>query len=62
MLLAAVYRRLSDPAAERKALEELAARDGNASPAYLRLMELDEAAGTGTAWPRTHAGCWRSTP
>ena len=37
--------RLSDPAAERAALEELAARDGDASPAYLRLMELDEAAG-----------------
>ncbi len=38
----------SDPAAERKALEELAARDGSASPAYLRLLELEEAAGD---WP-----------
>ena len=44
MMLAAVHRRLSDPAAERKSLEELAARDGSASPAYLRLMELDESA------------------
>jgi tetratricopeptide (TPR) repeat protein len=43
MGLATVYRRLSDPAAERRVLEELAARDGDASPAYLRLMELDEA-------------------
>ena len=45
LLLAIVYRRLSDPAAEHKVLEELAMRDGDASPAYLRLMELDEAAG-----------------
>ncbi len=45
MLLAAVHRRTSNPAAERAALEELAARDGNAGPAYLRLMELEEAAG-----------------
>jgi tetratricopeptide (TPR) repeat protein len=45
MMLATVYRRLADPAAERRVLEELAARDGSASPAYLRLMELDEAAG-----------------
>ena len=45
MLLATVFRRLSDPAAEHKVLEELAMRDGDASPAYLRLMELDEAAG-----------------
>jgi tetratricopeptide (TPR) repeat protein len=45
LLLAMVYRHLSDPAAERKILEELATRDGDASPAYLRLMELDEAAG-----------------
>ena len=48
MLLAAVHRRLSDPAAERTALEELAMRDGDAIPAYLRLMELAEAAGD---WP-----------
>ena len=45
LLLATVYRRLSDPAAEHKVLEELAMRDGDAIPAYLRLMELDEAAG-----------------
>ena len=45
LLLATVFRRLSDPAAERKVLEELAMRDGDAIPAYLRLMELDEAAG-----------------
>jgi thioredoxin-like negative regulator of GroEL len=44
MLLATVYRRLADPAAERQVLEDLAARDGDASPAYLRLLELDEAA------------------
>ena len=44
VMLAAVYRRLSDPTAERKILEELAARDGSASPAYLRMMDLDEAA------------------
>ena len=48
MLLADVHKRLSDPAAEHAALEELASRDGDASPAYLRLMELDEAAGD---WP-----------
>ncbi len=45
VLLAAVYRRLSDPSSEHKVLEELAARDGSASPAYLRMMELDAAAG-----------------
>jgi tetratricopeptide (TPR) repeat protein len=45
MLLAAIYRRQSDPTAERKVLEELAARDGSASPAYLRLMELADSAG-----------------
>ncbi len=45
LLLAVVSRRLSDPAAERRILEELAMRDGDASPAYLRLMELAEAAG-----------------
>jgi tetratricopeptide (TPR) repeat protein len=44
MLLAAVYKKTSDPAGERAILEELATRDGNASPAYLRLMELDEQA------------------
>ena len=40
--LAQVYRRTSDPAAEHAALEELAARDGSAGPAYQRLAELDE--------------------
>ncbi len=44
VLLAAVSRKQSDPAGERKALEDLVARDGSASPAYLRLMELEEAA------------------
>ena len=45
VLLATVHRRLNDPAAEHAVLDELVARDGAASPAYLRLMELDEAAG-----------------
>ena len=45
LLLATVYRRLADSAAERKILEELAMRDGDASPAYLRLMEVADAAG-----------------
>jgi tetratricopeptide (TPR) repeat protein len=44
VMLAAVHHRLSDPAAERKVLEEVAARDGSAGPAFLRLMELDEKA------------------
>jgi tetratricopeptide (TPR) repeat protein len=43
LLLATVYRKLSDSAAERKILEELAMRDGDASPAYLRLMEMADA-------------------
>ena len=45
LLLAAVCRKTSDPAGERAALEALAALDGSAGPAYLRLMELEEAAG-----------------
>lgn len=45
MLLAVVARKTADTGAERPALETLAARDGNAGPAYLRLMELDEASG-----------------
>ena len=45
VLLATVYKRTSDPAGEHKVLDELVARDGDASAAYLRLMELDEAAG-----------------
>ena len=45
LLLAVVYRRLSDSTAERKVLEELAMRDGDAITAYVRLMELDQASG-----------------
>ncbi len=45
LLLAIVFRRLADPAAEHKVLEELAMRDGDATTAYLRLMELDQASG-----------------
>jgi tetratricopeptide (TPR) repeat protein len=47
VLLAAVYKQRSDVAAEHAVLEELAMRDGDAAPAFLRLMQLDEAAG---AW------------
>ncbi len=43
-MLAKVYRRTSDKAAEHAVLEDLAARNGSASEVYLRLMELDEAA------------------
>lgn len=43
VLLATVYRQISDPEAERGVLEELTKRDGDAAPACLRLMELDEA-------------------
>jgi tetratricopeptide (TPR) repeat protein len=45
MLLAAVHKQQLNRAAEHAVLEELAARDGDASPAYLRLIELDLAAG-----------------
>jgi tetratricopeptide (TPR) repeat protein len=45
LLLATVCRKTSDPAGERAALEALAGLDGSAGPAYLRLMELEEAAG-----------------
>jgi tetratricopeptide (TPR) repeat protein len=45
LLQAVVHKRLGEPVAEHNVLEELAMKDGNASPAYLRLMELDEAAG-----------------
>jgi tetratricopeptide (TPR) repeat protein len=44
MLQAALCRKQSDPSGERQALEELVARDGGASPAYLRLLELELAA------------------
>jgi tetratricopeptide (TPR) repeat protein len=45
MLLANVFRGIADPAAEHTMLEELAIRDGDAIPAYLRMIELDEATG-----------------
>jgi tetratricopeptide (TPR) repeat protein len=48
LLLAVVFRQLSDPVAEHKILEELAMRDGDAITAYLRLIELDQVAGD---WP-----------
>jgi tetratricopeptide (TPR) repeat protein len=48
VLLANVYRRTGRAAEEHAILEELAVRDGDATPAYLRLLELDEAAGD---WP-----------
>ena len=41
MLQAVLCRKQSDPAGERSALEELVARDGSASPAYFRLLELE---------------------
>ena len=44
MLLAAVHKQTSDAPAEAAVLEELAARDGDATPAFLRLMDLREAA------------------
>ena len=45
LLLSIVYRRLSDPVAEHKVLEELAMRDGDAIAAYERLMDLDTRSG-----------------
>jgi tetratricopeptide (TPR) repeat protein len=45
VLLANVARQTANPAAEHAILEELAARDGDATAAYLRLLELDAAAG-----------------
>src|SRR6185437_10785051 len=45
IMLAAVYKHEADAKAEHAILEELASRDGDAVPAYQRLMELDEAAG-----------------
>ena len=44
-LLAAVYRKTNAPAKEAAILEELAKRDGDAVPAYTRLVELGEVAG-----------------
>lgn len=44
-LLALVCRELGDTEKEREALEQLAARSGDAWDAYLRLMELDESKG-----------------
>ena len=61
VLLASVYKQTSDAAAEHAVLEELAARDGDASPAYLRLMEMDEAAGNWRGSPGTRIASWRST-
>jgi tetratricopeptide (TPR) repeat protein len=43
-LLAAVYRKTAKPDLERAVLDELAKRDGDAIPAYQRLIELGEAA------------------
>ena len=45
VLLAAACKATNDPAGERAALEALASKDGNAGPAYLRLMELEETSG-----------------
>jgi tetratricopeptide (TPR) repeat protein len=47
-LLAKVYRELNESEAERKLLEDWAARDSDALPAYLRLMEIAEAK---SDWP-----------
>lgn len=44
-LLATVYRNLGDGPAERRMLEELSRRDGDAADAFARLAELDEKAG-----------------
>jgi len=44
-IMAAAHRELGDPAAERAALESLVARDGDATDANLRLIELGEEAG-----------------
>ena len=48
LLLAVVFRQMSDSIAEHNILEELAMRDGDAITAYFRLIELDQAAGD---WP-----------
>jgi tetratricopeptide (TPR) repeat protein len=48
MLQATVARNLNDPAAERAALEKLAARDAGAGPALARLTELGAESGD---WP-----------
>jgi tetratricopeptide (TPR) repeat protein len=45
VLLAAVCRKMSDSLGERAALEALADREGSAGPAFLRLMELEDASG-----------------
>ena len=60
MLLAAVCKKTSDPAGERAVLEELATRDGSASPAYLRLIEPHLPADEGR-W-RTEARDSRASP
>ncbi len=51
-LLAAVHRGQGDAAAEERVLEELAARSGDAAPAFARLMELARARGDWAAVAR----------
>ncbi len=51
-MLAEVYRNQSDARSETRELEDLAARKGDAGPAYIRLMELDRAAGDWTGVAR----------
>lgn len=48
VMLASLYKRNGDARREHAILDELVARDAGASPALLRLMELDEAA---QDWP-----------
>jgi tetratricopeptide (TPR) repeat protein len=45
VLLAAVYKQTFDVVAEHAILEDLATLDGDAAPAFVRLMQMDEAAG-----------------
>lgn len=59
MLLATVHRRLSSQSAEHKVLEELAVRDGDASAAYLRLIELDLAAKDWQGLAKNAKHSWR---
>ncbi|SIO41431.1 hypothetical protein SAMN05444166_4507 [Singulisphaera sp. GP187] len=56
VLLAKVYKQAADPTAERKVLEELTARVGDAGPAYERLMTLDEA---DKNWKALAHNAWR---
>ena len=59
MLLAAVHRHLGNRSAEHEVLEEIASLDGDASPAYLRLIELTLRPEIGKAWRRTRGASWR---